>query len=85
MSGGMMAYRISKAAVNAFTSNLAAELRGDGILVNAMHPGWVKTEMGGAGASVEPADAADTAIFLATLPAGGPTGRFWFERREIDW
>jgi NAD(P)-dependent dehydrogenase (short-subunit alcohol dehydrogenase family) len=85
MSGGMMAYRISKAAVNAFTSNLAAELRGDGILVNAMHPGWVKTEMGGAGASVEPADAADTAIFLATLPDGGPTGRFWFERREIDW
>jgi NAD(P)-dependent dehydrogenase (short-subunit alcohol dehydrogenase family) len=85
MSGGNMAYRISKAAVNAFTNNLAAELAGDGILVNAMHPGWVRTDMGGPSASVSPEDGAGTALFLATLPDGGPSGRFWQEEREIDW
>jgi NAD(P)-dependent dehydrogenase (short-subunit alcohol dehydrogenase family) len=85
MSGGNMAYRISKAGVNALANNLAAELAPDGILVNSMHPGWVRTDMGGRSAPIEPAQAADTAIFLATLPDGGPTGRFWQDRREIDW
>jgi NAD(P)-dependent dehydrogenase (short-subunit alcohol dehydrogenase family) len=85
MSGGHMAYRISKAGVNAFVNNLAAELASDGILVNSMHPGWVKTEMGGAGASLEPEEGARTALFLATLPDRGPTGRFWQNEREIDW
>lgn len=85
MSGGTMAYRISKAAVNAFACNLAAELAPDRILVNAMHPGWVRTDMGGAGAPVEPEEAADTVLFLATLPDGGPSGKFWFERRQIDF
>jgi NAD(P)-dependent dehydrogenase (short-subunit alcohol dehydrogenase family) len=85
MSGGHMAYRISKAGVNALVNNLAAELAPDGILVNSMHPGWVKTDMGGSGASVEPEDAARTVLFLATLPEGGPSGRFWQNEREIDW
>ena len=81
MSGGNMAYRISKAAVNAFTNNLAAELAGDEILVNAMHPGWVRTDMGGPSASVSPEDGARTAIFLATLPDGGPSARSTGERQ----
>lgn len=85
MSGGSMAYRISKAAVNAFVCNLAAELGSDGILVNAMHPGWVRTDMGGRSAAVAPEDAADTVLYLATLPDGGPSGKFWFERRQIDF
>jgi NAD(P)-dependent dehydrogenase (short-subunit alcohol dehydrogenase family) len=85
MSGGSMAYRISKAAVNAFVCNLSAELASDGILVNAMHPGWVSTDMGGRSAAVTPEDAADTVLFLATLPDGGPSGKFWFERRQIDF
>jgi NAD(P)-dependent dehydrogenase (short-subunit alcohol dehydrogenase family) len=85
MSGGNMAYRISKAAVNAFANNLAAELAPDGVLVNSMHPGWVRTDMGGRNAPVSPEEGAETAIFLATLPAGGPTGRFWQNKREIDW
>jgi NAD(P)-dependent dehydrogenase (short-subunit alcohol dehydrogenase family) len=85
MSGGNMAYRISKAAVNAFVCNLAAELRPDSILVNAMHPGWVRTDMGGRSAAVAPEDGADTALYLATLPDGGPSGKFWFERRQIEF
>src|ERR687895_466397 len=49
MGGGTPAYQVSKAALNAFTRTLAGELRGDGILVNAVCRGWVATDMGGAG------------------------------------
>ena len=85
MSGGNMAYRISKAAVNALVCNLAAELRSDRILVNAMHPGWVRTDMGGRSAAVAPEEGADTVLYLATLPDDGPSGKFWFERRQIEF
>ena len=85
MSGGSLPYRLSKAAVNAFTLTAAADLGPDGILVNAMHPGWVRTDMGGRAATVEPDDAAKTALQLATIDAGGPTGRFWRDGVEIPW
>ena len=68
-----------------FVCNLAAELRSDGILVNAMHPGWVRTDMGGRSAAVAPEDGADTVLYLATLPDDGPSGKFWFERRQIEF
>jgi NAD(P)-dependent dehydrogenase (short-subunit alcohol dehydrogenase family) len=51
-SGGSWAYRLSKAALNMATKNLAIELRGDGIACVAVNPGWVKTDMGGAGATM---------------------------------
>jgi NAD(P)-dependent dehydrogenase (short-subunit alcohol dehydrogenase family) len=85
MRGGSLPYRISKAAVNAFVANTASELKDDGILVNAMHPGWVRTDMGGSSASVEPEQAARMALQLATLDAGGLTGRFWRDGVEIPW
>jgi len=85
MSGGSLAYRLSKAAVNAVVANSAAELRADGILVNAMHPGWVRTAMGGSGAHIEPERAAANALKLATLPDGGPTGSFFYDGEEIAW
>ncbi len=85
MTGGSLPYRVSKAAVNAFVACTATELAGDGILVNAMHPGWVKTAMGGPAATVTPEEAAVTALYLATLPDGGPTGRFWRGCLEIPW
>jgi NAD(P)-dependent dehydrogenase (short-subunit alcohol dehydrogenase family) len=85
MSGGSLPYRLSKAAVNAFTLTAAADLGPDGILVNAMHPGWARTDMGGRAATVEPDDAAKTALQLATIDAGGPTGRFWRDGVEIPW
>jgi NAD(P)-dependent dehydrogenase (short-subunit alcohol dehydrogenase family) len=85
MAGGYAAYRISKGALNALTRILADELRGTNILVNTMCPGWVKTEMGGPNATVPVERGADTAVWLATLPDGGPTGGFFRDRRPIPW
>ena len=70
MSGGYSAYRISKTALNALTRILADELRGTNVLVNTLCPGWVQTEMGGAGAPLPVEEGADTAVWLATLPDG---------------
>jgi NAD(P)-dependent dehydrogenase (short-subunit alcohol dehydrogenase family) len=78
-------YRMSKAAVNMLTLNLAAALAPDGILVNAMHPGWMRTDMGGPHAPVAPEQAAETALHLASLPDDGPTGRLWQDKRRIPW
>lgn len=85
MAGGNAAYRVSKVALNALTKILADELRGTNILVNAMSPGWVKTDMGGPNAPLSPAEGADTAVWLATIPDGGPTGGFFRDRRPIAW
>jgi len=70
------AYNVSKSAVNAYTVQLAYELRDTPIKVNAAHPGWVKTEMGGEGATMELPDGAKTSVALATLAADGPTGSY---------
>ena len=78
-------YRMSKAALNMLTLNMAATLAADGILVNAMHPGWMRTGMGGPDAPVAPEQAADTALFLASLPDDGPTGELWEGKRRIPW
>jgi NAD(P)-dependent dehydrogenase (short-subunit alcohol dehydrogenase family) len=85
MRSGSLPYRISKAGVNAFVASASDELASAGILINAMHPGWVRTAMGGSGATVDPADAARTALQLATLPDDGPTGQFFRDGRRIDW
>jgi NAD(P)-dependent dehydrogenase (short-subunit alcohol dehydrogenase family) len=85
MGGLTVAYRSSKTALNALTRVFAAELKDDDILVNAMCPGWVKTALGGADAPRSPDEAADTAVWLATLPAGGPTGGFFQDRKPFPW
>jgi NAD(P)-dependent dehydrogenase (short-subunit alcohol dehydrogenase family) len=85
MAGGYPAYRVSKGGLNALTRILADELRGTNILVNVMCPGWVQTEMGGPRAPRPVDQGADTAVWLATLPDGGPTGQFFRDRRQIPW
>jgi NAD(P)-dependent dehydrogenase (short-subunit alcohol dehydrogenase family) len=84
MGGGTPAYRTSKAALNALTRIVAAELRGDGILVNAVCPGWVATDMGGAGGRPV-ADGAAGVVWGATLPEDGPTSGFFRDGRPIAW
>lgn len=79
------AYSVSKAALNALTVLLAQRLRGTGVLVNACDPGWVRTDMGGRGASRRPAEAARGIVWLATLPEDGPTGGFFHERQREPW
>lgn len=85
MVGGYPSYRVSKLAVNGLTRILADELKGTNILVNTVCPGWVQTDMGGPNAPVPVEKGADTVVWLATLPDGGPTGHFFRDRRQIPW
>ena len=78
------AYGVSKAGMNALTLQLSKSVP-SGVKVNAMGPGWVRTRMGGGGASRSPEEGADTAVWLATLPDDGPTGGFWRDRKSVEW
>ena len=73
------------AALNAFTRILAATYGGRGVLANSVDPGWVRTDMGGPSAPRSVEEGADTIVWLATLPRGGPTGGFFRDRRQIPW
>jgi NAD(P)-dependent dehydrogenase (short-subunit alcohol dehydrogenase family) len=85
-SGGYWpAYSVSKASLNALTVMLASELRGTNILVNAVSPGWVRTDMGGSNAPRSVEEGAATPVWLATLPDGGPTGHNFFDKKQINW
>jgi len=80
------AYAISKAALNMLTRQLAFAAEGHGdVKVNAMCPGWVRTDMGGPSALRSPEEGADTIVWLATLPADGPTNGFFRDRRPAAW
>lgn len=79
------AYRLSKGALNLLTALLAREVRGHNILVNSACPGWVRTAMGGERAPLSVEQGADTPVWLATLPDGGPTGGLFRDRTRIAW
>jgi NAD(P)-dependent dehydrogenase (short-subunit alcohol dehydrogenase family) len=81
---GPAAYGVSKAALNALTLKLALEVP-DGVKVNAVCPGWVRTRMGGEGAPRDVARGAEGVVWAATLPADGPSGGFFRDRRSIPW
>ena len=77
MTGGTPGYSLSKAALNALTIKLARHVREQNILVNAVCPGWVRTDMGGSEAPRSPERAAKSIVWVAELPNAGPTGKFF--------
>ncbi|HUN36434.1 MAG TPA: SDR family NAD(P)-dependent oxidoreductase [Trebonia sp.] len=84
MTGGRPAYSVSKAALNALTRMLAAELYRDGILVNAVCPGWTEQDSTNSGGRTA-AQGAASVVWAVTIPNGGPTGTFTRDGREIPW
>jgi len=79
------AYNVSKAAVNAWTVQLAYELKDTNVKVNAVHPGWVKTDMGGEEAPMEIVDGAKSSVALATVGADGPNGSYTHLGETLPW
>jgi NAD(P)-dependent dehydrogenase (short-subunit alcohol dehydrogenase family) len=79
------AYNVSKAALNAITRVLADDLRADGILVNSVCPGWVRTDMGGASASRSVEEGAASVLWAARLGPEGPTGGFFRDGKALAW
>jgi NAD(P)-dependent dehydrogenase (short-subunit alcohol dehydrogenase family) len=85
MSSYAPPYSMSKTALHALTRLLAHAGRGRNVLVNAVDPGWVRTEMGGRSAPRSVGQGADTIVWCATLPDGGPTGGYFHDRRPVSW
>lgn len=78
-------YNAAKAALNMYTQNLSLALQGTNFKVNAAHPGWVQTDMGGPDAPLTTTEGAETSVYLATLDADGPTGGFFHKKDRIAW
>ncbi len=85
LSPEVPSYCLSKLALNGVTIMLAKALRGKGIAVNAICPGWVRTRMGGPTAPRSVEEGADTAVWLATEASPELTGKFLRDRQEIPW
>lgn len=84
LKGDFPAYRMSKSSLNALTIMCSKEFESNGLKVNAMCPGWVKTDMGGPDAPREVNEGANTAVWLLTQK-DIPTGKFFRDRKEIAW
>ena len=85
LSANVPSYCLSKLALNGATIMLAEALQQKGIVVYAMCPGWVKTDMGGASAPRTPEQGADTAIWLATAASPDLSGKFFRDRQQISY
>jgi len=85
MGGGYAPYRISKVGLGGLTASLHAEYGDEGLLANAVSPGWVRTDMGGRNATRSPAEGADTPVWLSRFAPGSPGGLFWQDRQVIEW
>jgi NAD(P)-dependent dehydrogenase (short-subunit alcohol dehydrogenase family) len=81
--GWAPAYSISKTALNGVTVQLAAAL--PKFSVNAVCPGWVRTEMGGSNATRSVAEGAYGIVWLAADAPPTETGKFWRDRKVISW
>jgi NAD(P)-dependent dehydrogenase (short-subunit alcohol dehydrogenase family) len=83
---GPASYSVSKAALNALTLKLAEDCRAaPDVKVNAVHPGWARTKMGGKSATRSVADGAKEILRLATLPEGGPSGGYFHDGKQYPW
>jgi NAD(P)-dependent dehydrogenase (short-subunit alcohol dehydrogenase family) len=85
LSPSVSAYCLSKFALNGVTIMLAQALAADGVAVNSVCPGWVRTDMGGSDAPRSVEEGADTAVWLATEADKSVTGKFFRDRTEIPW
>jgi NAD(P)-dependent dehydrogenase (short-subunit alcohol dehydrogenase family) len=85
MNGCCPGYRLSKTALNAVTRILSDELIGTGVKVNAVCPGWVRTDMGGSDATLSVEEGARGIVWAATLPDNGPSGGFFRHGELIAW
>lgn len=84
-TGERPGYSLSKLALNGLTLQFSNRLKNDGILVNSVCPGWVRTDMGGSEADRSPEEGAETIIWAALLENSGPTGKFFRDKKEIEF
>lgn len=85
MGTGSPAYRISKTALNSLTRHLSREVKDCNVLVNAVCPGWVRTDMGGAQATRELSEGVASILWAALLPEDGPSGGFFRDGKPLSW
>ncbi len=79
------AYDASKTALNAFTIQLAHALKNTKIKVNAVHPGWVRSDMGGSLANMDAKEGSETSVYFALIDENGPSGGFYFKNEVLPW
>jgi NAD(P)-dependent dehydrogenase (short-subunit alcohol dehydrogenase family) len=79
------AYNVSKSAVNAWTVQLAYELRDSTIKINTIHPGYVKTEMNGGEGEIDVPAGARTSVRLALIDDAGPNGGYFHQEQSLPW
>ena len=85
-SGGVYAYRSSKSALNAAVRSLAIDLAPQDVAVTLLHPGWVRTDMGGAGALIDVIESVTGMRRVIDTVGPDKTGRFWnYDGRELPW
>ena len=84
-SGGSPSYRVSKTGLNGLTAYLHGEYGSRGLIANSVCPGWVRTDMGGGGATRSVEEGAETPVWLARFAPGSPGGAFWRKKERIDW
>ncbi len=85
MQSNYFGYRASKASINVLSKLLATELAHRGIMVNAVDPGWVRTDMGGPHAERSVKQGANSLLWAATLEPGGPSSDFYRDSKPPDW